>query len=213
MTTETPATEATAGALRISRARKLRLYTILSIGVVAGLSLITTTQTWWTVHLATQSLPIAGTVAAPALAALSLTGLVLAAALSLAGPAFRVVLGALQLLLAFTIVLTTLLSLTAPDQPSASAVSTATGVAGTQSIAALIKSVSLAPWGYVAVVLGFVAFLIGLWLIASARFWPLPTRKYQAVRFTSADGPRDAVIDWDSLSEGTDPTDDADPVK
>jgi uncharacterized membrane protein (TIGR02234 family) len=201
------------GSLRVARARRLRLWTILGIGVIAGLTLITTTQTWWTLKLATQSLAIAGTVAAPALAALSLCGLVLAAALALAGPVFRLILGLLQLLLAFTVVLTTILSLTRPDQPSESAVSTATGVAGSASIAKLIESVTLTPWGFVATALGVVAFLTGLWLLVSFRFWPSASRKYQAVRFTPADGPRDAVVDWDALTEGTDPTDDPEPVK
>lgn len=201
------------GSLRVDRARRLRLYTILGVAVIALLSLLTTTQNWWTLHLATQSIPIAGTVAAPALVALSLCGLVLAAALALAGPLFRIILAALQLVLAFTIELTTILSLSAPDQPSSSAVSSATGVAGATSIAALIKSVEFTPWGFVAVVLGALAFLVGLWLLATSRFWPAPTRKYQPVRFASADGPRDAVVDWDALSDGSDPTQDAKPVK
>jgi hypothetical protein len=189
-----------------SRARKLRLYTIVAIGLVAVLTLLTTTQTWWTLHLATRSLAIAGTVAGPALAALALCALVLAAALALAGPVFRLVLGLLQLLLAFTIVFTTILSLARPDQPSESAVQTATGIAGESSIDHLIKSVTLTPWGFVAVVLGVVAFLLGLWLLFTFRFWPAPSRKYQAVRFQPADGPRDAVVDWDALSDGSDPT-------
>ena len=135
------------------------------------------------------------------------------AALALAGPLFRIILAILQLLLAFTILLTTIVSLTAPDQPSAAAVSTATGVAGSTSIAALIKSVAITPWGIAAIVLGVLAFLIGLWLLASSRFWPAPTRKYQAVRFAAPGGPRDAVVDWDALSDGTDPTQDPKPLK
>jgi hypothetical protein len=194
-----------------SRARKLRLYTIVAIGLVAVLTLLTTTQTWWTLHLATRSLPIAGTVAGPALAALALCALVLAAALALAGPVFRLVLGVLQLLLSMTIVLTTILSLARPDQPSESAVQTATGIAGSTSIDHLIKSVTLTPWGFVAAALGVVAFLLGLWLLATFRFWPAPSRKYQAVRFQPAGGPRDSVVDWDSLSDGTDPTADSGP--
>ena len=201
------------GSLRVERARRLRLYTILGIAAIAGLTLLTTTQTWWTLHLSDQNIAIAGTVAAPALAALSLCGLVLAAALALAGPLFRVILAILELLLAFTILLTTIMSLTDPDQPSQAAVSTATGIAGATSIAALIKSVTMTPWGFLAIVGGVLAFLIGLWLLASSRFWPVATRKYQAVRFATADGPRDAVVDWDSLTEGTDPTDDPKPVK
>jgi len=192
-----------------SRARKLRLYTILVIGLVAVLTLLTTTQTWWTLHLATRSIAIAGTVAGPALAALALCALVLAAALALAGPVFRLVLGLLQLLLAVTIVLTTILSLARPDQPSESAVQTATGIAGATSIDHLIRSVTLTPWGFIAVALGFIAFLLGIWLLVTFRLWPAPSRKYQAVRFQPSDGPRDAVVDWDALSDGTDPTADS----
>jgi hypothetical protein len=192
-----------------ARARRLRLLTIAAIAAVAGLSLITTTQTWWTLHLASQSIAVAGTVAAPALAALSLCGLALAAALSIAGPVFRLILGLIQLVLAFTIILTTVLSLVRPDQPSESLVSTATGVAGSASIAALIKSVAFTPWGVIAIVFGAIAFILGLWLLATFRRWPVASRKYQAVRFETTDGPRDAVVDWDALSGGDDPTTDS----
>jgi uncharacterized membrane protein (TIGR02234 family) len=198
-------------AVSLARARRLRLYTIFAIGILAGLTLITTTQTWWTLHLAAKSLPIAGTVAGPALAALSLCAIVLAAALALAGPVFRFILGILQLLLSFTIVFSTVVSLARPDQPSESAVQSATGVAGSSSVDALIKSVTLTPWGFVAVALGVLSFLAGVWLLATFRLWPAASRKYQAVRFASADGPRDAVVDWDALSDGADPTAESEP--
>jgi uncharacterized membrane protein (TIGR02234 family) len=197
--------------ITVPQARRLRLYTIFAIGIVALLTLLTTTQTWWTLHLASRSLPIAGTVAGPALAALALCAVVLAAALALAGPVFRLILGLLQLLLAFTIVFTTILSLARPDEPSESAVQTATGIAGANSIDRLITSVTLTPWGFVAVVLGGIAFILGIWLLVSFRFWPAASRKYQAVRFQQTEGPRDAVIDWDALSDGTDPTADPGP--
>ena len=96
---------------------------------------------------------------------------------------FRLVLGLLQVLVAFTIVFTTILSLARPDQPSESAVQSATGIAGETSIDHLIKSVTLTPWGFIAVVLGAIAFLLGVWLLFTFRFWPAPSRKYQAVRF------------------------------
>lgn len=203
--------QGTAPAVPVAPARRLRLYTIVSIGLLAALTLISTTQTWWTLHLAIKSLPIAGTVAAPALAALALCAIVLAAALALAGPVFRLILGLLQLLLSFTIVFSTIVSLARPDQPSESAVQSATGVAGSASVDALIKSVALTPWGFVAVALGVLSFLAGVWLLATFRRWPVASRKYQAVRFAAADGPRDAVVDWDALSDGTDPTAESEP--
>ena len=181
--------------------------TILAIGLLAGLTLITTTQTWWTLHLANQSIPIAGSVAGQALTALSLCGLALAAALSIAGPVFRLILGLLQLLLGFTIVFTTAVALVNPAGPSENAISKATAIEGTSATAALIKSVTETPWGFIAIALGVLAFLAGVWLLLTFRAWPAASRKYQAVRLAPAGGPRDAVVDWDAQTSGADPTD------
>jgi uncharacterized membrane protein (TIGR02234 family) len=195
------------------QARRLRLLTILGLAALAGLELAAATQTWWTVRLSTESISVAGTVAAPALSALALTGLALAAALAIAGPVFRFILGILQLLLAFTVILTSAISVGDPQKSSESVVSKATGIAGDESIRALIKSVGLTPWGPVAICCGAVALLAGVFLLASFRRWPTASRKYQAVRFASGVNPetgeRDAVIDWDALSDGKDPTDHA----
>jgi F0F1-type ATP synthase assembly protein I len=109
-------------------------------------------------------------------------------------------------LVAFTVVLTSVLSLFAPQKASEELISKATGVAGTASIHALIKSVTLTPWGVIAIVLGVIGFGAGIYLLATFRRWPVASRKYQAVRFEKATGERDAVIDWDALSEGEDPT-------
>jgi hypothetical protein len=191
------------------RGRRLRLLTIFGIAAFAGLELASATQTWWTVHLASQQITVAGTVGAGALSALALTGLALAAALAIAGPVFRFILGVLQMLLGFTVVLTSALSIADPAKSSESLISSATGIAGTRSVAALIKSVSFTPWGWIAVIAGVLTFLAGVFLLATFRRWPVASRKYQAVRFEQVDGERDAVIDWDSLSDGNDPTDHA----
>jgi hypothetical protein len=189
-----------------TRARGLRLRTILGIAVLAGLALLTTTQPWWTVHLAAKSIPVVGSVAGGALSALSLSELALAAALAIAGPFFRVILAVLEMVIGATVVLTSVVSLAAPDKASEDLVSHATGIAGSESIAALIKSVTFTPWGYVAVVVGAATILAGVFLLVTFRRWPVASRKYSAVRLQPADGPRDAVIDWDTLSEGEDPT-------
>ena len=195
----------------IARARRLRLITIAAIALIAGLTLITTTQTWWTLHLANQSIAIAGSVAGQALTALSLCGLALAAALSIAGPVFRFILGLLQLLLGFTVVFTTAIALASPAGPSESAISKATAIDGAAATAALIKSVTETPWGFVAIALGILTFLAGVWLLLTFRAWPVASRKYQAVRLTAAGGPRDAVVDWDAQTSGADPTDEPNP--
>ena len=72
-----------------------------------------------------------------------------------------------------------------------------------------------------------ISFAIGVAIIATVRRWPTATRKYQAARFTGADGSPvdggtldgaadagsgaavrepDSIGDWDALSDGADPT-------
>jgi hypothetical protein len=191
-----------------SRQRRLRLLTIFGIAAIAGLTMLTTTQNWWTLHLEGHTVPVPGSSAAPALTSLALCGLALAAALAIAGPVIRLILGIIQLFIAFTIVLSSIQSLSDPEQPSASLMTTATGVSGDASLRNLIESVAYTPWGWIAIVVGVLTFLAGIWLLATFRFWPVASRKYQSVRFAAAGGPRDAVVDWDALSGGADPTDD-----
>jgi Tryptophan-associated transmembrane protein (Trp_oprn_chp) len=198
----------TAGPPADSRQRRLRLLTIFGIAAIAGLTMLTTTQNWWTLHLEGHTVPVPGSSAAPALTSLALCGLALAAALAIAGPVIRLVLGIIQLFIAFTIVLSSIQSLSDPEQSSASLMTTATGISGDASLRKLIESVSYTPWGSLAIVVGVLTFLAGIWLLATFRFWPLPSRKYQTARFAVAGGPRDAVVDWDALSGGEDPTDD-----
>jgi uncharacterized membrane protein (TIGR02234 family) len=190
----------------LQRSRRMRLYTIVGIGLIAALVFLTTTQNWWTLHLGTTTIPVPGTTAAPALSALALTDLALAAALAIAGPVFRLILGLLQLLLAFTVVFSTAVSLANPDQQSEALVSKATGVAGDAPIRGLIHSVTFTAWGGIAIAIGVLAFLAGIWLLLTFRAWPTASRKYQAVKFAQPNGPRDAVFDWDAMSEGADPT-------
>jgi hypothetical protein len=214
MTTPEPAVGSAAGGEPSarpgdSRQRQLRLLTIFGIAAVAGLTMLTTTQNWWTLHLAGHTVPVPGSAAAPALSALALCGLALAAALAIAGPVIRLILGIIQLFIAFTIVLSSIQALSNPEQPSASLMTTATGVSGDSSLRKLIESVAYTPWGWIAIVVGVLTFLAGIWLLATFRFWPVASRKYQAARFAATEGPRSAVVDWDALSEGEDPTDDA----
>jgi hypothetical protein len=191
-----------------SRQRRLRLLTIFGIAAIAGLTMLTTTQNWWTLHLEGHTVPVPGSAAAPALTSLALCGLALAAALAIAGPVIRLILGIIQLFIAFTIVLSSIQSLSDPEQTSASLMTTATGISGEASLRKLIESVAYTPWGWIAIVVGVLTFLAGIWLLATFRFWPVASRKYQSVRFAAVGGPRDAVIDWDALSGGADPTDD-----
>jgi hypothetical protein len=188
-------------------AKRLRLVTILAIPVVAALTLLSSTQQWWTVDVTGKTLDVVGTVASPALSALALTSFALTAALAIAGPVFRIVLAILQTLTGLTVVLAAVNSLADPITTSSVLISEATGVAGTDSIAALVDEVAVTGWPTLAIVSGVLTALIGLVLLFTVRRWPTASRKYQAVQLEEPGAPRSAVGDWDALSEGADPTD------
>jgi hypothetical protein len=164
-------------------ARRLRLVTIVTIIVIAALTMLSVTQRWWSLALqGGKSLDVAGTVASPALSALALSSFALAAALTIAGPAFRVILGVLEAFIGFTVGLAAISSLADPTTASATVISAATGVAGKKSIAALVSGVSDSAWPWVGIVSGVLALLAGIFLLATFRRWPAASRKYQAVR-------------------------------
>ena len=180
--------------------------------VLSGLTILTWTNPWFSLTIdgsaATQShLTAAGDVAAPALVTLALAGLALVGALAIAGPLIRYVLGAVQTLLGVTIVLSAVSALRDPVAASASLITEATGVSGAAPIAALVRSVSVTPWPAITIVVGALVVLLGLFLLFTGRFWPASSRKYQAVRLERQAVGENPAADWDSLSNGTDPTD------
>ncbi|MCU1407282.1 MAG: hypothetical protein JWQ43_3585 [Glaciihabitans sp.] len=191
--------------------RRLRLITILAIPLFAALTLLSVTQRWWTVAVPDRALEVVGTTASPALSALALSSFALAAALAISGPVFRVILGILQLLIGATVVFGAVVSVTDPVSTSSTLITDATGVAGTESVASLVESVTMTGWPWLAIVSGALSALVGILLLVTSRRWPVASRKYQPVRLEGAEAdpsaPRDSVGDWDALSDGSDPTD------
>ena len=186
--------------------RRIKLYLLLGGIVVSGLVFLGWTQEWFSVVITEgPTLSVAGDVAAPALSTLALTTLVLVAALSIAGPFFRVVLGVLQTLLGATVVLSGVIALVDPVKASGASISDATGIAGNDPIHALVASVAVSAWPWVSTIAGALLAVIGVAVIATGRRWPGSSRKYSAVKLEPA-AERSAVDDWDSLSDGSDPT-------
>lgn len=196
--------------MRVS-AKRLKAITLLAILAVSALTLLAWTQSWFTVELlgeetAKSSIPVAGSVAAPALSALSLAGLALVAALAISGPVLRMLFGVLELALGAGVVLSSLVAIGSPVVASASAVTKATGVSGTASIADLVSSVEQSAWPWVVVVLGALAGALGLLVLLTTRRWPGSTGRYQSVQPAEGRESANRVSDWDELSGGSDPT-------
>ena len=186
--------------------RRLKFRAIIGIAVAALLTVLATTQLWWTIDIPGKSIDVLGTDASPSLSALALAGLALAAALGIAGPVFRVILGVLQTLIGLTVVLAAFSSISRPKESSSTLITSATGVAGEKSLNAIVEAIQFTAWPWVAILGGLLALLTGVFILATFRRWPAASRKYSAVRVEDPSAPRDSVGDWDALSDGGDPT-------
>lgn len=187
-------------------ATRMKLLLLLAGIAFSCLALLSWTQEWFALTLPDGAvLSVTGEVAAPALTALALTGLVLVGALSIAGPFFRVILGSTQALLGFTVSLSAAIAIANPLAASAASITAATGVSG-ELAGEQVDVTTATAWPWVALVAGALIVATGILVVATARRWPGATRKYQAVRLEPAEGSRTAVDDWDALSDGDDPT-------
>lgn len=187
--------------------QRLRLSLLLSSAALSALTLLAWTQQWFVVVLVDgQRLPVDGQIAAAGLSALALAGLALVGALTIAGPVFRVVLGSVQLFLGATVLYSAVLVVIDPVAASAATISEATGIAGSESVAAVVASVEQSAWPWVTLVVGALIVIAGIGILATRRRWPVSSRKYQAVGLEPTDGERSSVDDWDALSDGGDPT-------
>jgi len=202
--------------------RKLKLSLILIALAASTLALLAWTQVW--VHAAvlgtgTEDLVLAvdGSEASPAITALALAGFALAGALTIAGRVVRVVLGALEVLIGVSVFIASLQVVTEPALASAPAVTKATGIAGTDSILAVVTEATVTPWPVVALVAAVGMIGCGVAIIVTAGRWPGATTKYQTSRMEPVAGSSvrsepasksapDPVVDWDDLSRGQDPT-------
>jgi uncharacterized membrane protein (TIGR02234 family) len=208
------------------KAARLKLPVVVATVLGSALALLSWSQTWFELRLADapaqgggEAIAVAGSVASPALAALALAGLALVAALAIAGPAIRVVLGLLEIVLGGCLLLATALTLGSPVAAVAPAVTDATGVTGAQPTAELVASVTATAWPVAAIAGGVLLVVAGLAVLVTGTRWPATSRRYRGARLADAGAvaPTDAgdraasdraIDDWDELSRGDDPTGD-----
>ncbi|WP_448004787.1 Trp biosynthesis-associated membrane protein [Agromyces bauzanensis] len=205
-------------------AARMKLPALVATILGAGLTLLSWSQTWFELELADAAasstgevIAVPGSIASPALAALGLAGLALVAALAIAGPAIRMVLAALEVVLGGCVLLAAGLSLGDPIAAVSPAVTDATGVSGSGPTADLVASSVPTAWPAAALVGGVLLVAAGIVVLATGMRWPASSRRYRSARLAEADGTVSAaalgraasdraIDDWDELSRGDDPT-------
>ncbi|CAN7277323.1 Trp biosynthesis-associated membrane protein [Microbacterium sp. LjRoot45] len=192
--------------------RRLRSLSVLTILVAGAVALIASTQTWLDVTLrgtTNAPLAVAGAAAVPLLAPLSLAALALALALSIVGRILRYVFGGLAIAIGASLAVAAVRILVEqPVDAVAGAVTEATGLAGAETVRALVAEITSTPWPLITVVAAIALAAGGVATVVTAHRWPGAGRRYRTETSDVAAGsrPHDAIDSWDDLSRGDDPT-------
>ena len=180
--------------------RRLRLVLLVAGLVGAALVLGAWTQPWFSVSINDAEVVGRGQDVAPALSGIALAVVALLAALMIARPGLRTVLGAVMTGLGVLAVIT-LVPLLVTDVAALSSMARlladATGIAGFAD-----QPVTRTAWPSVALAGSVLITLVGLAVMLTTRRWPVATSKYDA----DAAKPDTNAGAWDALSEGDDPT-------
>jgi hypothetical protein len=185
--------------------RRLRLVVLVAGLVSSAIVLVAWTQPWAELQLRDgRELTTLGQDAAPALSGIALAAVALTAALMIARPRLRLLLGVVQFALgglAIAVAAPLVFSVDALQRASWPIVTDATGVAG-GAVHALIQLFGQTLWPAVAFGGSVLIAVAGLAVVLTSRRWPTATSKYETAG-ASTDSTAGA---WDALSEGDDPT-------
>jgi hypothetical protein len=191
--------------------RRARLLAVLGFLIAGGIGIISSTQTWITVHRADteQPLPVAGADALALLAPLSLAVLALGAAMSIAGRVLRYAFGILGGAGALVLLVGTLpILFDTPLAAVAPALTEATGLSGDKALTSIVTTLEPSAWVTAALVAWVVLLLASVFVLGTAHRWKAGGRRYEqpAAAHHEHTGPLDPIDSWDELSHGTDPT-------
>lgn len=205
-------------------ARRSRPLVVVAGLAVAGIIMLSWTQTWFTVHLhagaaVTAKVDADGAAAVPQYTALAIASLALFLAMTIAGRVVRVVLAGVEILLGLGVVVSGIDALHDPVAAAKGAVGEVAGVSDLSAVRRVVSGVDVSAWPAVGIAGGVLAVLLGVVVLFVQRAWPGPSRKYGAATAgaaaqarAAAPVERDAVVDWDDLSAGVDPTAGTDPT-
>lgn len=187
-------------------------FTLGIIALAGAVALGAGSQPWISFSLdgASDQLPTGHDLNA-ALSPVAIAVVVAALALSIAGPIFRRVLGLLVTGLGAGIVALAVAVAVDPESAMTARVTELTGLSGHGGLAA-VTSATLTPWSWVTVAAGVIAALAGLVVVFTSGRWVTAAgRKYETASTKPAEQKSDRISDWDALSVGEDPTDEAEP--
>lgn len=188
---------------------RAKLLSLGGVAIAGGVGLLAGAQPWVSFMLdgTHELVPVTGHEANPALSPVAIALVAAALALTIAGPIFRRVLGGLVALLGAGLVALTANVTTAPLAAVSGRITELTGLTGGTTTSSVVWS-QLSAWAWVSLVAGVIAAVIGVLIVVFGGRWVTGGRKYDSGKNAAAraGGGTDRISDWDSLSEGDDPT-------
>ncbi|WP_456844698.1 Trp biosynthesis-associated membrane protein [Cellulomonas sp. P5_C6] len=173
--------------------------------LLAGLTAIVAVPTWFTTTGTTAlegtvTVQVSGSQVAPAILAAAVAILAAVAAVALVGRAGRWVVAVVVVACGVLVVGTTLAVLGDPAAAVTPVVADETGVGR------LAGPVTTSVWPWLAVVVGVLDVLAGVWLVLASRTWAGPSRRHESAAAPAVAADPDERADWDALSRGDDPS-------
>ncbi|WP_226832052.1 Trp biosynthesis-associated membrane protein [Brachybacterium sp. FME24] len=193
------------GRPRSGRRMPSRRVTVLA-GTAASALLIGATRTTWAEATApdltgtSQSVAVTGSEAAPAVLALAVVAIAAALASSLSSTWVRYVTGPVLIAAGLSAAWSAIAAALDPIGAAGSAVTTATGVLGSE-----VDAVAT-PWPLLALIPAAAVAAVGVIVLVAGRSWPVGTRYRSAAVAAPSDPARDPAAAWDALTRGEDPS-------
>ena len=191
-----------------------KLWLLAGIALAGALALYGATQVWVALSLASgaaasERLEVTGQQLNQSLSPIAIAALASALALTIAGPAFRRLLGALVVLLGAGISAIAISVLRDPQSAATGRLAEATGLAGSAQ-ADLVTAVDVSLFAVSTLAAGLALAVLGLLVLLLAGRWRSAGRKYDtdAARSSSSGGEPDRISDWEAMNDGQDPSGD-----
>ena len=192
-------------------------YLVFGLIILAVLLLFSATRVWVNIELvegaATVShLNVTGQAAATGVMPIALALLAISVTLTLAKRIMRVVLAVITVLLGLWIAVTAMATARGGTEAlvaaASSELSQVTGLGSSDQISA-VSAVGRSPWPAVAVIAGALVAIIGVAIIIWGRSWKAAGQRYEtgtAHENRRKNSAPDRISDWDTLSDGNDPS-------
>lgn len=190
---------------RSGRRMPSRRVTVLA-GAAASALLIGATRTTWAEATApdltgtSQAVAVTGSDAAPAVLALAVVAIAAALASSLSSTWVRYVTGPVLIVAALAAGWSAVAAALDPVGAAGSAVTTATGVLGSE-----IEAVAT-PWPLLTLIPAAAVAVVGVLVLVAGGSWPVGTRYRSAAVAAPSDPAHDPAAAWDALTRGEDPS-------